>query len=150
VRYRPTLLKASSEATCIARANIPGDPTRPEFRQGAALGDEYKHWFRAKFFQQYRLFFRYHRESRILIYAWVDDEDAQFTCKSRRVASILARVQKAPVYRYLFTHTLENDPEQSARGPIHTIEHPFLFAWEGSYRPTETDLAIQRSMVGYW
>ena len=76
--------------------------------------------------------------------------DAQFTCESRRVASILWRVQKAPVYRYLFTHTLENDPEQKARGAIHTIEHPFLFAWEGSYRPTETDLAIQRSMVDYW
>ena len=53
---------------------IPRDPTRPEYRQGVALGDEYKHWFRAKFFQQYRLFFRYHRESRIIIYAWVNDE----------------------------------------------------------------------------
>ena len=53
---------------------IPQDPTRPEYRQGVALGDEYKHWFRAKFFQQYRLFFRYHRESRIIIYAWVNDE----------------------------------------------------------------------------
>ena len=53
---------------------IPQDPTRPEYRQGATLGDEYKHWFRAKFFQQYRLFFRYHRESRIIIYAWVNDE----------------------------------------------------------------------------
>jgi toxin YhaV len=56
---------------------IPEDPTRPEFRQGAALGDEYKHWFRAKFFQQYRLFFRYHRESRIIIYACVNDEDTK-------------------------------------------------------------------------
>jgi toxin YhaV len=56
---------------------IPQDPTRPEYRQGAALGDEYKHWFRAKFFQQYRLFFRYHRESRIIIYAWVNDEETK-------------------------------------------------------------------------
>ena len=56
---------------------IPQDPTRPEYRQGATLGDEYKHWFRAKFFQQYRLFFRYHRESRIIIYAWVNDEDSK-------------------------------------------------------------------------
>jgi toxin YhaV len=56
---------------------IPRDPTRPDYRQGATLGDEYKHWFRAKFFQQYRLFFRYHRESRILIYAWVNDEDTK-------------------------------------------------------------------------
>lgn len=56
---------------------IPQDPTRPEYRQGATLGDEYKHWLRAKFFQQYRLFFRYHRESRIIIYAWVNDEDTK-------------------------------------------------------------------------
>jgi len=56
---------------------IPEDPTRPEYRQGATLGDEYKHWFRAKFFQQYRLFFRYHRESRIIIYAWINDEDTK-------------------------------------------------------------------------
>ena len=56
---------------------IPQDPARPEYRQGTALGDEYKHWFRAKFFQQYRLFFRYHRESRIIIYAWVNDENTK-------------------------------------------------------------------------
>ena len=38
-----------------------------------ALGDEHKHWFRAKFFQQYRLFFRYHAASRVIVYAWVND-----------------------------------------------------------------------------
>ena len=38
---------------------IPQDPTRLEYRQGNTLGDEYKHWFRAKFLQQYRLFFLY-------------------------------------------------------------------------------------------
>ena len=56
---------------------IPQDPTRTEYRQGATLGDAYKHWFRAKFFQQYRLFFRYHRQSRIVIYGWVNDEDTK-------------------------------------------------------------------------
>lgn len=49
---------------------IPQDPTRPEYRQGTTLGSEYKHWFRVKFFQQYRLFFRYHLESRIIVLAW--------------------------------------------------------------------------------
>jgi toxin YhaV len=38
------------------------------------LGDEHKHWFRAKFFQQYRLFFRFDSESKIIVYAWVNDE----------------------------------------------------------------------------
>ena len=54
---------------------IPHDPTSAEFRQGSALGDDNKHWFRAKFFQQYRLFFRYHFESKIIVYAWVNDEN---------------------------------------------------------------------------
>lgn len=36
-----------------------------------------RHWFRAKFFQQYRLFFRYHRAQRIIVYAWVNDEQTR-------------------------------------------------------------------------
>lgn len=56
---------------------IPQDPTLPEYRQGTTLGDEYKHWFRAKFFQQYRLFFRYHLESKIIVYAWINDENTK-------------------------------------------------------------------------
>ena len=56
---------------------IPQDPARAEYRQGSALGDDRKHWFRAKFFQRYRLFFRYHRASRIIVYAWVNDEDTK-------------------------------------------------------------------------
>lgn len=51
---------------------IPKDPTLPEYRRGATLGDDKKHWFRAKFFQQYRIFFRYHLESKIIVYAWVN------------------------------------------------------------------------------
>jgi toxin YhaV len=61
----------------LALEIIPQDPTRPEYRQGATLGDEYTHWFRAKFFQQYRLFFRYHFESRIIIDGWVNDESTK-------------------------------------------------------------------------
>jgi toxin YhaV len=56
---------------------IPQDPARPEYRQGNTLGDEHRHWFRAKFFQQYRLFFRYHVPSKVIIYAWVNDEDTK-------------------------------------------------------------------------
>lgn len=56
---------------------IPQDPTRTEYRQGTTLGDGYTHWLRAKFFQQYRLFFRYHRDSKIIVYAWVNDEETK-------------------------------------------------------------------------
>lgn len=56
---------------------IPQDPTRLEYRQGNSLGEEHKHWFRAKFFQQYRLFFRYHVSSKVIVFAWVNDEDTK-------------------------------------------------------------------------
>lgn len=61
----------------LAFDTIPQDPTRSEYRQGSTLGDDYKHWFRAKFFQQYRLFFRFHQESKIIVYAWVNDENSK-------------------------------------------------------------------------
>lgn len=61
----------------LAFQTIPEDPTRPEYRQGNTLGEGHRHWMRAKFFQQYRLFFRYHAASRMLVLAWVNDEDSK-------------------------------------------------------------------------
>jgi para-nitrobenzyl esterase len=75
--------------------------------------------------------------------------DAEFTCQSRRVARTLAKVQKGPVYRYIFAHSLENDPALKLVGASHTIEHAFLFRQE-KYRPTSVDLTVQRRMIGYW
>jgi len=61
----------------LALEVIPQDPARPEYRLGNTLGGERRHWFRAKFFQQYRLFFRYHAQSKVIVYAWVNDEDTK-------------------------------------------------------------------------
>lgn len=55
--------------------SIPADPSAPQFRQGDTLGADRKHWFRAKFFQQYRLFFRFDSASKIIVLAWVNDEE---------------------------------------------------------------------------
>lgn len=54
--------------------DIPQDPTSRTWLQGGTLGAQHKHWLRAKFFQQYRLFFRCDRRSRVIIYGWVNDE----------------------------------------------------------------------------
>ena len=54
---------------------IPQDPTAEQFRLGNTLGPKYRHWFRAKFFQQYRLFFRYHAASKLIVIGWVNDAD---------------------------------------------------------------------------
>lgn len=69
--------KRLAAITKLAFDLIPQDPGRPEYRQGGTLGDDHKHWFRAKFFQQYRLFFRYHAPSKVIVFAWVNDEDTK-------------------------------------------------------------------------
>lgn len=61
----------------LAFNKIPMDPTLSEYRQGDTLGADHKHWFRAKIFQQYRLFFRYDLKARIIILAWVNGEDTK-------------------------------------------------------------------------
>jgi len=66
--------KRLAAITKLAFDVIPQNPTRSEYRQGGTLGDDRKHWFRAKFFQQYRLFFRYHASSKVIVFAWVNDE----------------------------------------------------------------------------
>jgi toxin YhaV len=57
----------------LVAETIPADPGSPAFRQGNALGERRKHWFRAKFFQQYRLFFRFDSTTKVIVLAWVND-----------------------------------------------------------------------------
>ena len=53
---------------------IPRDPNAPEFRQGNTLGADNRHWFRAKFHERYRLFYRFSSKEKVIVYAWVNDE----------------------------------------------------------------------------
>ena len=63
---------------------IPADPTRPEYRQGGTLGAARKHWFRAKFGNgRFRLFFRYDSRAKVIIFAWVNDENTLRTYGSK-------------------------------------------------------------------
>jgi len=59
--------------TRLVTERIPEDPSSPEFRLGNTLGQKYKLWFRAKFLQQYRIFFRYSGLRKIIVYGWVND-----------------------------------------------------------------------------
>lgn len=83
--------KRLAAITKLAFDVIPQDPTRPDYRQGGTLGNDYKHWFRAKFFQQYRLFFRYHAQSKVIVYAWVNDEDTKRAYESDDDAYLVFR-----------------------------------------------------------
>ncbi len=44
---------------------------------GNTIGPDYRAWKRAKFLQQLRLFFRYDTKSKIIVYAWVSDNDTK-------------------------------------------------------------------------
>ena len=71
---------ASKRLAAITRLmlqDIPQDPSRKEVQQGSTLGAAHRHWRRAKFFQQYRLFFRFHTRSRLIVLGWVNDTDTK-------------------------------------------------------------------------
>jgi toxin YhaV len=53
---------------------VPSDPARDEFRQGNTLGPAYRHWRRAKIGRRFRLFFRYDARAKVIVYAWINDE----------------------------------------------------------------------------
>lgn len=74
----------------VAFEAIPGDPTREDYRQGATLGADNKHWFRAKYLQQYRLFFRYRQseDSKVIVLAWVNDEKSLRAYGSKKDAYV--------------------------------------------------------------
>lgn len=76
-RQKNSSSKRLAAITKLALEVIPQDPARTEYRQGGSLGDDRKNWFRAKFYQQYRLFFRFHAAQRVIVYAWVNDEDSK-------------------------------------------------------------------------
>ncbi len=54
---------------------VPSDPNRAEYRQGNTMGTEFRHWRRAKIGRRFRLFFRFDSKTRIIIFAWVNDEN---------------------------------------------------------------------------
>ncbi len=80
-RKNPDLLKEHPKAKLLARLTkliteeIPANPNAPEYQQGNTLGKSQRHWRRAKFLGRFRLFFRFSSSQKVIIYAWVNDED---------------------------------------------------------------------------
>lgn len=86
---RPDGFTSHPKAKLLARIrdlifeDIPRDPNAPVFGLGNTLGPAHRHWRRAKFLQRFRLFFRFDSASRIIIYAWVNDENTLRRAGSR-------------------------------------------------------------------
>ena len=56
------------------------------------MGDDRKHWFRAKFGGgRFRLFFRYSTSAKVIVFAWVNDENTLRTYGSKSDAYAVFR-----------------------------------------------------------
>ncbi len=99
---------------------VPADPTLPEYRQGNTLGVERRHWFRAKFGnQRFRLFFRFSSKSKVIVFAWVNDQETLRTYGSKTDAyavfrSMLAKGHPPDDWAALF-HAAESAQDRFRR-----------------------------------
>jgi len=95
------------------------------------------------------------------------DSDFNVTCEVREAARVSLgppNEQKserdedendhAPVWRYLFTHRIENDPNLNALRAFHTEELFFLFGHleqlGNPYVPTADELQLSQQVMDYW
>ena len=73
-RQRPAA-KLLATVNRLIRETIPRDASGSEFRQGNTLGSDNRHWFRAKFHDRYRLFYRFSSQDKVIIYVWMNDAE---------------------------------------------------------------------------
>jgi para-nitrobenzyl esterase len=78
--------------------------------------------------------------------------DAKFVCTARASVRAADAGQDEPVYRYYFTHALDNSPQLAALGAWHGLELPFVFGHVnvGGYTPSQAELALSLAIGGYW
>jgi toxin YhaV len=67
-------VKLFDALTTLILEVVPSDPNRDEYRQGNTMGPAFRHWRRVKIGRRFRLFFRFDSKTRIIIFAWVNDE----------------------------------------------------------------------------
>jgi toxin YhaV len=79
-----TNVKLFNALSCLILDKVPSDPSRDEYRLGTTMGDAFKHWRRAKIGRRFRLFFRFDSKARIIVFAWVNDNDSLRAAGSKR------------------------------------------------------------------
>ena len=59
----------------VILVEIPTFPMASQYEQGNTLGADARGWRRAKFLGRFRLFFRFDTASKVIVYAWMNDEN---------------------------------------------------------------------------
>jgi para-nitrobenzyl esterase len=82
------------------------------------------------------------------------DSDFAIIFPTRNLARAAAGVNRPPVWRYLFTHTYENDASVAAFRAFHRAELFFVFGnlqtLNGGYTPTRAELTLADQLMDYW
>jgi para-nitrobenzyl esterase len=87
-----------------------------------------------------------------LLWSWITmATDLGRGCPVQRMASEVA--EQAPVWRYLYTHTMESDPYFAQLRASHILEEPFL--WGGGvlgidYQFSQAEQVLSQRMTAYW
>ncbi|HVU06062.1 MAG TPA: carboxylesterase family protein [Polyangiaceae bacterium] len=78
--------------------------------------------------------------------------DAKFTCGARRAIVALVGAQAEPVYRYFFTHALDDAPKSRPFGAWHGIDVLYLFEHTNvaGYVPSAGEVGLSDAMGRYW
>jgi carboxylesterase type B len=84
------------------------------------------------------------------------ESDADFTCNTRNFARAVSGAQRPSVWRYLFTHTYENDASLREERAFHTAELPFVSGnletrvLVNPYSPSSAEIALSNAIMDYW
>jgi len=82
------------------------------------------------------------------------DTDFNFTCETRNVARAAVGQNRKPVWRYLYTHAMENDLNLQALRAFHAQEAFFVFddisGLGNNYTPTQAEMSLANTIMGYW
>jgi para-nitrobenzyl esterase len=84
------------------------------------------------------------------------ESDADYTCNTRNFARAVSGAQRSTVWRYLFTHTYEDDASLMAVRAFHVAELPFVSgnletgALVNPYSPSGAEIALSNEMMDYW
>jgi para-nitrobenzyl esterase len=84
------------------------------------------------------------------------ESDAYYTCSTRNFARAVSGSGRPPVWRYLFTHSYENDASLNAMRAFHAAELPFISGnlergvLVDPYSPSDAETALSNEMMDYW
>jgi para-nitrobenzyl esterase len=87
-----------------------------------------------------------------LLWSWITmATDLSRGCPVQKMATEVAA--HAPVWRYLYTHTMESDPYFAQFRASHILEEPFL--WDGDllgigYEFSQAEQVLSQRMTDYW